>query len=137
MNCDRNCQGRGVTNTAQALRLVLAALDRKTHRSASIAAFSATRTEFDECPACRRAVFAQLSAFAADRLSESPTPERWDRYLIDRIADLLDLQTPRTAAAARYRCGLPAKTGRPCRQIVGRPGRACAWHRSPASERSN
>lgn len=36
-------------------------------------------------------------------------------------------------ALAPHRCGRARTDGRPCRQLVGAPGRTCAWHSEPAS----
>lgn len=51
-----------------------------------------------------------------------PLPERWRE---------------RVAWSAAFRCGLPTKSGRPCKLPVARPGDRCLFHRaaSPDAER--
>jgi hypothetical protein len=78
-----------------AYRMILAALDRT---DAGRDAFDTVLAEFDADPRARRLVMMLLTQFAAARVISSPTPERWERWLADRIGELLD-------AAARDEAG--------------------------------
>lgn len=75
------------THRARAYRLILAALD---DTDAGPDAVGRTAAEVDDCQSCRDSLTVELAYFAADRIRRSPTPDRWERWLTDRIAHLLD-----------------------------------------------
>ncbi|MFI8773738.1 hypothetical protein ACIGKQ_16430 [Gordonia sp. NPDC062954] len=65
----------------------------------------------------------QLDADVVDLGNQNPVHEQ---------AGLLPSSWDDRIAAAPLRCCRPTAAGRPCRQIVTRPGVACAQHRSGA-----
>jgi hypothetical protein len=74
-------------NAARAARLILAALDGS---HAGRDAVDRVVREFDDCPRCRHAVVEDLADFAAMRVRNSMAPERWEAWLTDHVAALLD-----------------------------------------------
>jgi hypothetical protein len=74
-------------NYARAARLILAALDGG---HAGRDAVDRVVCEFDDCPQCRRAVVEDLADFAARMVRNSMAPERWEAWLTDHVAALLD-----------------------------------------------
>jgi hypothetical protein len=73
-------------NCARAFRLILAATDD----DEGLDAFGLILDELENCRYCRDAVIVELAYFAANRLQRSPAPGRWDRWLTEYIARLLD-----------------------------------------------
>jgi hypothetical protein len=74
-------------NSARAARLILAALDDS---HAGRDAVERIFAEIRDCPKCARAVVGDLSEFGAMRVRNSMAPERWEAWLTDLIATLLD-----------------------------------------------
>jgi hypothetical protein len=74
-------------NSARAGRLILAALDGG---HASRDAVDRIFAEIQDCPKCAHAVVEDLAEFAAMRIRNSMAPERWECWLTDHVAVLLD-----------------------------------------------
>jgi hypothetical protein len=79
-----NKHGSGCTHSARAMRLVLAVVGNDPE------AYEATLAEADDCPDCLRLLVRALAQFSADRIKRSPAPDRWERWLTQYIAQLLD-----------------------------------------------
>jgi ribosomal protein L37AE/L43A len=74
-------------NSARAYRMILSALDcGHAGRDAVDRIFA----EIQDCPKCARAVVGDMAEFGAMRVRNSMAPERWEAWLTDLIATLLD-----------------------------------------------
>jgi hypothetical protein len=82
-----SCSHSFAANRARTYRLILAALD---DTNAGPDALGITAAELDDCRDCRDTVLFELVYFAAQRIRRSQVPERWERWLSDRVAQLLD-----------------------------------------------
>jgi hypothetical protein len=74
-------------NSARAARLILASIDDS---HAGRDAVHRIFAEIQDCPRCCREVVGDLAEFAAARVRGSMAPERWEAWLTDLIATLLD-----------------------------------------------
>ena len=84
-----SCPHPAATAHARAYRFILAALDGD-DTDRTYTDIGRLVNEQDCCTECRDTATYVLASFAAARIKRSATPQRWERWLTDHIAQLLD-----------------------------------------------